>query len=147
MLGLTSNIFSFINGLKVAKYLNHVHGNPPKVGWFLDKLSKHGKISGYIGYATAIVDGINIWKKIGDFAKGLYTGLFDLGEMVIALKLGGLIGGLIGGPAGAIIATFAAIGIEALIQIFKKDVVNWLDEKVDSIFGWISEGWSELVNA
>ena len=146
-LGFTSNIFAVFNGVNVAKYLTHVHGNPPKVGWFLNNLSKSGKISGYLGYAAAVVDGMNVWIETGDFAKGLYTGLYDWGAMVISSNLGGLIGGLIGGPAGAIIGTLAVIGIEILIQHFKEDVVNWIDKTVDDFIDWISNRNGGFVNA
>ena len=71
ILSFTSNVFALLNGIKVAKYLSHVHGKPPKVGWFLKNLSKYNKISGYLGYAAAIVDGINVWNESGDIKKGL----------------------------------------------------------------------------
>ena len=145
-LGFVSNLFTIFNGIKVAKYLTHVHGNPPSVKWFLSNLYKTDKISQGFGYAAAIVDGINVWYETGDFAKGLYTGLYDWGSMVISSNLGGLIGGLIGGPAGAIIGTLAGIGIEMLIQYFKDDVVNWVDKTVDDFFEWISNIGSEMVN-
>ena len=51
------------------------------------------------------------------------------------------------GPAGAIIGTLVGIGIEALIQYFKDDVVNWVDKTVDDFINWISNRWGELVNA
>ena len=61
--------------------------------------------------------------------------------------MGSFVGGMLGGPAGAIIGTLAGIGIEALIQYFKDDVVNWVDKTVDDFFEWISNMWGELVNA
>ena len=146
-LGFASNVFAALNGIKVAKYLTYIHGNPPKVGWFLDNLSKHGKISGYLGYAAAAVDGINVYMNTNDIGLAGWTVAYDIGSMIIASKLGGLIGGLIGGPAGAIIGTLAGIGIEALIQYFKDDVVNWVDKTVDDFINWISNRWGELVNA
>ena len=76
-----------------------------------------------------------------------WTVAYDIGSMIIASKLGELIGGLIGGPAGAIIGTLAGIGIEALIQYFKDDVVNWVDKTFDDFINWISNSWGELVNA
>ena len=146
-LGFASNVFSVLNGVKVAKYLTHIHGNPPKVGWFLDNLSKHGKISGYLGYAAAIVDGIYVYKNTNDLGLAGWTIAYDIGAMLIESKLGGIIGGLIGGPAGAIIGTLAGIGIEVLIQYFKDDVVNWIDKKVDDFIDWILNIWGELANA
>ena len=146
-LGFASNVFAVLNGIEVAKYLTHIHGRPPKVGWFLDNLSKHGKISGYLGYAAAAVDGINVYMNTNDLGLAGWTVAYDVGSMLIASKLGGLIGGLIGGPAGAIIGTLAGIGIEALIQYFKDDVVNWVDKTVDDFIDWISNRWGELINA
>ena len=146
-LGFASNVFDALNGIKVAKYLTHIHGNPPKVGWFLDNVSKLGKISGYLGYAAAAVDGINVYMNTNDIMLAGWTIAYDISSMIIASKLGGLIGGLIGGPAGAIIGTLAGIGIEALIQFFKDDVVNWVDKTVDDFINWISNRWGELVNA
>jgi hypothetical protein len=145
-LGFASNVFAALNGIKVAKYLTHIHGNPPKVGWFLDNLSKHGKISGYLGYAAAAVDGINVYMNTNDIGLAGWTVAYDIGSMIIASELGGLIGGLIGGPAGAIIGTLAGICIEMLIQCFKDDVVNWVDKTVDDFFEWISNIGSEMVN-
>ena len=49
-LGFALNLFAVINGIKVAKYLTHVHGNPPKVGWFMNNLYKVDKISRGFGY-------------------------------------------------------------------------------------------------
>ena len=139
-----------LNGIKVEKYLTHVHGNIPKVGWFMKNLYKVDKIFQGFGYSAAIVDGINVWRETGDVAKGIYMSLYDVGSMIISSSLGGLIGSiagtLLGGPAGAIIGTLACIGVEALIQYFKEDVVNWVDKKVDEFFEWISNGWGELIN-
>ena len=150
-LGFASNLFAALNGIKVAKYLTHVHGNPPKVRWFINNLYKTDKISQGFGYAAAIVDGINVWYETGDFAKGIYTGLYDVSSMIISSSLGGLIGSIagtfLGGPAGAIIGTIAGIAIEEGIQYFKEGVVNWVDKTVDDFFEWISNGWGELINA
>ena len=150
-LGFASNVFAVLNGIKVAKYLTHIHGNPPSVKWFMSNLYKTDKISLGFGYIVAIVDGINVWRETGDVAKGIYTGLYDVGSMIISSSLGGLIGSiagtLLGGPAGAIIGTIAGVAIEAGIQYFKENVVNWLDKSFDDFIKWISSGWSELVNA
>ena len=146
-LGFVSNLFDVFNGIRVAKYLTHIHGNPPKVGWYLDNLSKYGKISGYFGYAAAAVDGINVYINTNDLGLAGWTIAYDVGSMIIASKLGGLIGGSIGGPTGAIIGTLAGIAIEAFIQYFKDYVVNWVDKTVDDFIDWISKRLGEFVNA
>jgi uncharacterized membrane protein YadS len=66
ILSFTSNVFAVFNGFKVVKYLSHVHGNPPKVGWLLNNLSKCGKMSDYLGYAAAAVDGVNVYFNTSD---------------------------------------------------------------------------------
>ena len=138
-LGFVSNLFDVFNGISVAKYLTHIHGNPPKVGWYLDNLSKYGKISGYFGYAAATVDGINVYINTNDLGIAGWTIAYDVGSMIIASKLGGLIGESIGGPTGAIIGTLAGIAIEAFIIYFKDYVVNWVDKTVDDFIDWISK--------
>ena len=67
--------------------------------------------------------------------------------MIISSFLGGFIGGLIGGPAGAFIGTIAGIAIEAGLQYFKKNVVNWIDKTIIEFMSWLSSEWSELINA
>ena len=128
-----SNAFAILNGIKVAEYLTHIHGNPPKVGWFLENLYKADTISFILGCASAVVDGFNVWNQTGDLVKAIMTGAYDVGAMFIAGKLGGLLGGLVGGPAGAIVGTLIGIGIEELFQLVKEDIVNWIDKTIDEI--------------
>ena len=150
-LGFASNVFAFLNGIKVAKYLSHVHGNPPSVKWFMSNLYKVDKISQGLGYVAAIIDGINVYMDTNDLELAGWTIAYDIGGMVIASSLGGaigsLVGGMLGGPAGAIIGTLAGIGIEALIQIFKEDVVNLVDKSFDDFIDWISNRNGGFVNA
>ena len=80
-LGHASNIFAVLNGVEAAKYLSHIHGNPPKVAWFLDNVSKFNKISNFIGYVAAFVDGFTVYNQTGDQGKALYTGLYDVGAV------------------------------------------------------------------
>ena len=150
-LGFTSNVLAIINGLKVAQYLTHIHGNPPSVSWFIDNLYKVDKFSKFFGYVAALIDGIGVYRNTNDIGKAIFTTGYDIGGMIIASSLGGFIGStlgiLLGGPAGAIIGTLAGIGIESLIQYFKEDVVNWVDKTFDDFIYWISNKWGDLINA
>ena len=147
ILGHVSNFLALCNGLKAAEYLTHIHGNPPPVKWFLDNVSKIGKITEYLGWIAAAVDGINVYIETGDNGLAFWTMAYDLAGMYVASELGGLIGGIIGGPVGAIVGTLAIIAIESLIQNYKEDIVIWIDGKFDSLGKQISLEWRELAHA
>lgn len=145
-IGFASNFFAMLNGIKAAHYLKHISKITNNFDWFLNGFSKYNKISNYLGYMNAVVDGVNVWYLTGDFFKGAITGIYDWGALIMSSELGILLGGLIGGPVGAIIGTLTGIGIEFVIQIFKEEFVDWLDKKIDNLYNWISDKWGELIN-
>ena len=78
-LGFASNVLSLINGFKVAEYLTHIHGNSPKIEWFLDNVSKLNSISGFIGVVASIIDGYGVYQQTGSSSKGVFTIAYDIG--------------------------------------------------------------------
>ena len=140
-LGFASNVLSLINGFKVAKYLTHIHGNPPKIEWFLDNVSKLNSISDFIGVVASIIDGYGVYQQTGSSSKGVFTIAYDIGAMALSSYLGCLIGGLVLGPAGAIVVTLAIMSIESLFQIFKEDVVDVVDNAWNIFCDWIAGVW------
>lgn len=124
-ISFASNAFDMINGIKVAKYLTHVHGNAPSVNWFLDNLSKHGKIPRYLGYVSAIVDDLSVFHETGDLGKVILTRFYDIDAMHVVNMLSGFVGGLIGGPVGAIVGVVVGIIVEEVFNTLKKMLWNF----------------------
>ena len=147
ILGHVSNFLALCNGLKAAEYLTHIHGNPPPIKWFLDNVSKTGKIAGYLGWIAAAVDGINVYIETGDLTMAIVTSLYDVAGMYVASELGALIGGVIGGAPGAIIGTILGIAIEAFIQEYKEDIVTWIDSKLDGLANQVALEWRKSAYA
>lgn len=124
--------------IDAIRYLvNENNGHAPSSGWFLDNLSGLGKASVYIGWATYVIDGIDVWNQTGDFKAGLITTAYDFGGYFISYGIGGLIGTAIGGPVGAVVA------IEFGWQSLKEYVVPWATDRVNAFWNLLQSLFNE----
>ena len=147
IMSATGDLISLVHGLKVAHYISQISGNPPETMWFFKNLGNLDKISNYLGYATAIVDGIYVYSNTKDGWLSFYTVAYDLLAIGIAKLSLRLICSLITGPAGAIIGTLVSIAIGIALQYYKEDVVVWASQNTHELIYWISNGGGQLANA
>lgn len=92
-----------------------------------------GKISEFLGYSAAVVNGINVYTNTNDFFLALRALLYDVLTIKVSGYIGSLLGSLIGGPLGAIFGTYAAIKLEQEFQKVKADVWNCVIEVINYI--------------
>lgn len=76
-IGFASNFFAMLNGIKAAHYLKHISKITNNFDWFLNGFSKYNKISNYLGYMNAVVDGVNVYNDTFDTLLKLITYLYD----------------------------------------------------------------------
>ena len=129
IVNMSSSTASLLQGINVYKYLQNIHGNPPKISWFFNNLNDFKSFSAKIGIISAIFESIEEFNNSGNLIVAGLFGVLTLGSNLLIEKGGLLIGGIVGGIPGMIIGTIVACGLQVVFDLVIQDIIMpWLNE-------------------
>lgn len=133
IVNMSSSTASLLQGINVYKYLQNIHGNPPKISWFIDTLYDFKQFSKRFGVVSAVISGLEELLNSGNIASAItYSGL----TFVTALgtsSFGNLLFGMIGGIPGLILSTIVSVGLQFVLDNFiQNTLLPWLN----GLFSW-----------
>ena len=108
---MSSGIASLLQGINVYKYLQNIHGNPPKISWFFNNLNDFSQLSKRFGYISATIGGVIELINSGSWSNAVIAGLSIFGASSIAQYIGMVIGGTLGGLPGLFVGTVIAFAM------------------------------------
>ena len=71
IVNMSSSIASLLQGINVYKYLQNIHGNPPKISWFIDTLYDFKQLSKRFGVVSAVISGLEELLNSGNIASAI----------------------------------------------------------------------------
>lgn len=135
IVNMSSSTASLLQGINVYKYLQNIHGNPPKISWFFNNLNDFSQLSKRLGYISATIGGVIELINSGSWSNAVIAGLSIFGASSIAQYIGMAIGGTLGGLPGLFVGTVIAFGIEYLLtEILNNILRDLFDFLYDAIF-------------
>ena len=129
IVNMSSSTASLLQGINVYKYLQNIHGNPPKISWFFNNLNDFSQLSKRLGVISAVISGLEELLNSGNLIVAGLFGVLTLGSNLLIEKGGLLIGGIVGGIPGMIIGTIVACGLQVVFDLVIQDIIMpWLSE-------------------
>ena len=129
IVNMSSSTASLLQGINVYKYLQNIHGNPPKISWFFNNLNDFSQLSKKFGVISAVISGLEELLNSGNIASAISFGTLSFISAQGASYVGTLIISAIGGIPGMIIGTIVACGLQVVFDLVIQDIIMpWLSE-------------------
>ena len=133
IVNMSSSIASLLQGINVYKYLQNIHGNPPKISWFIDTLYDFKQLSKRFGVVSAVISGLEELLNSGNIASAITYSALTFVTALGTSSFGNLLFGMIGGIPGLILSTIISVGLQFILDNFiQNTLLPWLN----GIFSW-----------